>query len=85
MHGQRAVVAVGHDAVRGREAEAGAVADVLGGEERVEDVPAVLGGDAGAVVGDAGTVAPGRDRDGAALAEDVDRVVEQVGPHLVEL
>src|SRR5262245_59048235 len=41
-----------HDAVTGGEPEPGADADLLGGEERIEDAPQVLGRDAGAVVAD---------------------------------
>ena len=48
-----------------------------------------VGVHAGAVVGDvdhrAIAVAPGGDGDRARVAERVDGVVEQVGPHLVEL
>src|SRR3954471_19067666 len=47
---QRAVVAVDDDPLRGREAEPGALARVLGREELVEDVLADLGRDPGAVV-----------------------------------
>ena len=83
-------MAVDDDPPRGREAEAGAGADVLGGEERVEHAVAVLG------AGSRGrrrrcrpcaqlSVAARGDRDRAVLAERVDRVVEQVRPHLVEL
>ena len=86
---ERAVVAVDDDPSRGGEAEPRARADVLGGEERVEHAVAVLRRDARAVVADlddrAAVVAPRGDRDRAVLAERVDRVVEQVGPHLVEL
>ena len=86
---QRAVVALDDDAPRGGEAEAGAVPDVLGREERVEDPRGELVGNAGAVVGDlddrAVAVGARGDRDRAALAERVDRVVEQVRPDLVEL
>ena len=50
---------------------------------------ALIGGYAGAVVTDvdeyAFAVAARRDLDRPALAERVDRIVEQVGPHLVEL
>src|SRR5439155_584122 len=47
---QRAVVAVDDDAPGRREAEAGALPDVLRGEERVEDALADLVRDPGAVV-----------------------------------
>src|SRR5205823_7944390 len=49
---QRAVVAVHDDPPRGGEPEPGAPADVLGGEEGVEQPLARAGGDARAVVGD---------------------------------
>ena len=83
-------MAVDDDPPRGRQAEAGALADVLGREERVEDALGQLLGDARAVVGD---VDDQRSRRRARveivivplLAERVDRVVEQVRPHLVEL
>src|SRR5690606_3497116 len=41
-----------HDAEDGGEAEAGALADALGGEERLEDLVEVFGGDADAGVAD---------------------------------
>ena len=51
------------DPVGGRQPEARSLADVLGGEERFEDVRKVLRCDAGPVVADAQT-RPGRDRRG---------------------
>ena len=64
--------------------------DLLRGEERLEQPALQLGGHAGAVVADLdrdvirrrGRV---RMRDGAVAVHRVDRVVEQVRPHLVEL
>ena len=86
---ERALVAVHDDPVRGGQPESGAVAHVLGGEERVEHAVADLGGDPGAVVGDLdlGEVAEAArgDRDRPAVVERVDRVVEQIGPDLVQL
>src|SRR5215207_9877433 len=73
----------------GRQAEAGAVPDLLGREERVEDSGADLGRYARAVVGyvdpDAAGLAASADRDRPMIAERVDRVVDQVGADLVEL
>ena len=90
VEGQRAVVAVDDDAPRGVEPEAGALADVLGGEERVEDALAdrrrgMPGPSSAMSIARAVAVAPRGDRDRPGLAERVDRVVEQVRPHLVEL
>src|SRR5918992_1264783 len=89
VHRDRPVVAVDDDAVRRRQAEADPVADVLGREERVEYALADLRRDAGPVVGDvhprAARLAARGDGDRALPVERVDRVVEQVGPDLVEL
>src|SRR4029079_18320084 len=82
-------VAVGHYAPGGGQPQPGAGADVFGGHERVEDAAGHGGVHAGAVVGDvdhrAITLVPGGDGDRARVAERVDRLVEQVRPHLIEL
>src|SRR5688500_17020001 len=84
VDGEAAAVALRDDAVRGVEPESRALADPLGGEERLEDALADVGRDARAVVTDlderARPVAPGPDRERAGLAERVDRVVDQVRP-----
>ncbi len=49
----RAAVLLDDDVVAEREAETGAFAGRLGGEERIEDLVAHLGRDAGAVIADA--------------------------------
>lgn len=71
------------------ETEPGAMADILGGEEGIEDPVAQLAGDPRSVVGDlhlgAVSVQPGAQGDRALLTERIDRVVDQVGPDLVEL
>src|SRR5687768_18036381 len=76
VEGQGAVVP-DDDAARRGQAEPGSLADVLGGEEGIEDLVAEAGPDAGAVVGDlddgAVAVAARRDGDRAAVAERVDR------------
>src|SRR4051812_5301370 len=58
---QRAAVALHHHGARDGEALAGAAAELLGGEERVEDARLNRGGNAAAVVAD-------RDDDSVALA-----------------
>src|SRR3954468_24964234 len=89
VEGDRAAVALLDDAAAGVQAEAGAAADLLGGEERLEDPVLVGRGDARPVIADvdlrAVTVAARADRDRAGLAERLDRVVDHFRPHLVEL
>src|SRR3954464_8327844 len=89
VEGDRAAMALLDDAPAGVEAETGAGPDLLGGEERVEDPVPILLRDARAVVADvdlhAVAVAARADRDRAGLPERLDRVVEDVLPHLVEL
>ena len=77
------------DAVRHGETETGALAHLLGGEERAEELVEVFLGDAGAVVGDhdddvlLGAVQ--RDEDAAAVGQRVLGVGQQVGEHLHDL
>src|SRR5262245_18036587 len=79
------------DLVADGEPEPGALAHVLGGEERIEDARQHVGGNAMAVVGDvdrhAAIVAQrGTDADLAArLGRRLRRVHQQVGDHLVDL
>src|SRR5215203_1394821 len=86
---ERPIVSVDDDAARGRQPEPGALADVLRRVEGVEDPLALPGRDARAVVGDLHervvAVARGAHGDPPVLPERVDRIVNQVGPHLVEL
>src|SRR4051794_29557245 len=82
--GSRADLALDHDAaavpvddaVDNREAEAGALADVLGREERIEDLRDHVGRDAGPVVGDGDLdvvrLLPGGDADRAAAVSRTD-------------
>ena len=71
------------------EAQAGALPDRLGGEERIEDALADLGRDAGSVVDDADDdalpLAVRRHLDAAGIRDGIERVVDQVRPDLVEL
>src|SRR5919106_4007330 len=89
---QVAAVALDHDAPADVEAEAGALADRLGGVEGLEDVGQDRLGDARAGVGDlddqAVAVAAGADGQPALAVHalhGVDGVLDQVGPDLVEL
>src|SRR3954467_11889788 len=86
---QRPAMAVDNDAPHGRKAQAGSVAGVLRGEERVEDVLAHVDRDARPVVGHlddrAAALAARAERDRPPLADRLDRVVDEVGPYLVEL
>ena len=86
---ERAVVAIDDDVTRGGKPEAGSGPHVLRREERVEDPVDDGRRDTGPVVRDvhvrAALVASRADRDGARLAERVDRVREQVRPHLIQL
>src|SRR5205807_10444109 len=83
----RAAESLGDDPACRVETEPGALADVLGGEERVENPIADLVRDPGAVVDDVDSrtvpVACGGDRYLARVAERFDRVCEQVRPDLV--
>ena len=71
------------------EAQAGALADRLGGEERLEHALADVGGNARPVVDDADDDAlalAGRGHvDAARLRNGIERVVDQVRPDLIEL
>jgi hypothetical protein len=88
---QRAAVRA-RDAVRNRQAEPGAFADLLGREERLEDAAAKLRADARAAVGNldemAALLRTGRDPDGARHAgcrHRVLRVQQQVEEQLLDL
>ena len=78
-----------HDVVGDAEPEPGALADALGGEERIEDALQMLGSDAAAVVLDlhrhVAVARLGRDPDGAAVADRLAGVHDQVQEHLLEL
>ncbi len=90
-----------HDAVGHREAEAGALANVLGGEERLEDVRQVLGRDPRALVahahadavrlgaaqvgGRGGALAGDGDLDRAVIVAGLDGVDHEVGEDLLDL
>ena len=86
---QRAVVTVDDDPAGRRQPEPGSPSHVLGREEGVEDPRLDLRRHPGAVVRDLDERVPGHvaggDRDRPVIAERIDRVVEQVRPHLVEL
>ena len=88
LHGDLAAVHL-DDAVGDGEAEARALADLLGREERAEQLVEVLLGDAHALVlhGDDDVLvgAVQRDGDGAAVRHRVLGVGEQVGEHLDDL
>src|SRR5690606_31260508 len=88
--GDVAAVPVDHDPVAHVQPEAGAVPDRLRGEERLEDPAAHVGWDARPGVADLDehalvVDAAGAHGEGAAAAHGVDRVVDDVGPDLVEL
>src|ERR1700690_4019107 len=88
------------DALDDAEAEAGADADGLGGVEGGEDAGLAFQRDAGALAGNRNAkeaawlagrrgvtgrlLLPGADANVAALGDRVDRIVQQVGPDLVE-
>ena len=84
----RALV-LAHDAVGDRQAEAGALADRLGREERIVDARQVLARNARPGVADFGHDSPvfdaRADRQPAALRHRVARVQEQVQEHLLQL
>src|SRR5207342_1210316 len=85
-----AVVAADHDLPGDVEAEAGSLADILGGEERLEHTGADLVGHAGAGVADLhhdAVFAEGRGshRELAVTLHGIGRVVDEVRPDLVEL
>ena len=87
--GDRAAVLL-HDAVGDRQAEAGALADLLRREERIVDPRELFGRNPGAGVGDFDRRADRAlrlrdDREPAALRHRVARVQEQVQEHLLEL
>ena len=88
LHGDLAAVHL-DDAVRDGEAEARPLADLLGREERAEQLVQVLRRDAHALVlhGDDDVLlgAVQRDGDGAAVGHRVLGVGEQVGEHLDDL
>ena len=87
VHVDRAVMAL-HDAAGDVEAEARALADVLGREKRIEDAVRDVRGNARPVVDDPhddlALDSGGLDADVSA-GRGVDGVVEEVRPHLVEL
>src|SRR3712207_6817638 len=79
-----------HDAPGDVEAEPGAPADLLRREERLEDAGPDLARHPGPRVADLDhhaviAHAPGPHREGAAATHGIDGVVDEVGPHLVEL
>ena len=87
--GDRAAVLL-HDAVGDRQAEAGALADLLGREERIVDARQLLGRNARARCRrsrrrPSAPSARGHDRQPAALGHRVARVQEQVQEHLLQL
>ena len=85
----QAAVALDHDPAGDVEAEAGALADVLGREERLERARDDLRRHARSGVGDLDhdpvALGAGAHREGARAVHRVDGVVDQVGPDLVEL
>ena len=95
----RGAAALAGETVGHRQPQSGALADRLGGEERLEHLVDDVGGDPGAVVGDgeADVVAciqvarlrqgdrPGRDRDASRALERIAGVDRQVQHHVVEL
>lgn len=89
LHLQVSVVAVHHDPPADVESEAGSLADGFGGEKRFEDSPGGFGWDTGSGVTDLDhgelTVAGGAHSEGALPVHGVDGIIDEVGPHLVEL
>src|SRR5437763_15312742 len=89
LHADVAVVATDDDAIADVETEAGAVADILGREEGLEDAPLQFGRDSRSRVADLDEDAvafPGGPHGQRALAaHGVDGVVDEVGPDLIQL
>ena len=89
VDGDRAPVALDHDAPGDVEAEAGALAHVLGGVEGLEGAARHLRRHSRAAVADldddAVAIQPGGQPQRARAVHGVDRVVDQVGPDPVEL
>src|ERR1700733_297458 len=89
VEGHRAAVALDDDPPDGVETETRSLPDRLGGVEGLEYVRPGVGRDPRARIGDvdqdALAVAPRPHDDRAAVPDGADRVVEQVGPHLVDL
>src|SRR5215211_2639648 len=87
--GQVAAVPPDHDPVGDVQAEPGALADRLGGEERFEDALAQLFGDARAGVANLEphpvAVHGGAYGERAVTVHGLDGVVDQIGPYLVQL
>ena len=86
--GDRAVV-LAHDAIGDRQAEAGALADRFGGEERIVDARDVFAGNPGARIGDFdhGAVAleTGGNRQPATARHRVLGIQEEIEEHLLQL
>jgi len=78
-----------NDTVSHREAEAGALAHSLGGEERIVDAVQVLGGDADSRIGHFGpgsrAFRPGAHFEGTAGRHGVAGIQEEVEKHLLKL
>src|ERR1700716_516899 len=89
LHADVAVVATDDDAIADVQTEAGAVANVLGREERFEDAPLQLGRNSGPGVADLDkdpiVFSGGPNSQRPFPIHGVDGVVDQVGPHLVQL
>ncbi len=87
--GQVAVVLVHDDPPGDVQPQPGALADRLGGEERLEDPRDDVGRDARAGVADLDlrrvVASPGPEGERAVAAHRLQRVVDQVRPHLVQL
>ena len=77
------------DSVGRVEAQARPLAHRFGGEERIEDLAGEVGGNARTVIADldhdASPSRAGADGEDATPLHRIDRVVDQVGPHLIEL
>jgi hypothetical protein len=80
---------IGHDALRDRESEAGALSRRLGREERMEDAGEVLLGDPGALVLeldlDRAVAHPRTDRQGTPSLHRLQRVGREPEAHLPQL
>ena len=88
LHPQIAVVLLDDDPAGQIQPEPGALAERLGGEERVEDAADDVLGDARSVVADLDAdhlfvLALRAHRQRAVAVHRLDRVVDDVGPHLV--